>query len=187
MLNQASATQTVQTLTVVAIGSTNPIKVKAVKNAFAGEDVNIVSCSASSNVRPQPLSNEETLQGAVNRAKDCLEKTDAQFAFGLEAGVTFLQGQVYLCHWGALVDRQGGVYFTNGPIILLPSSYEELLVAGQSLEEIMHSSTGIQDLGKKEGSIGIYTQGRLNREQVLTQITQVLLGQYCSYALGIKK
>lgn len=182
MLNQAHPAKTVQTQNIVAVGSTNPIKVQAVKNAFAHDEATIIPCSALSHVRAQPLSDEETLQGAINRAKDCLEKTDADIAIGLEAGIHFLQGQVFLCHWGAVVDRQGNIYFTNGPIILLPNTYKELLLAGQSLEDIMHTSTGIQDLGKKEGAIGIFTQGSLNREQVLTQITKVLIGQYRHYA-----
>lgn len=38
----------------------------------------------------------------------------------------------------------------------------------------MHGSTGIQNLGAKEGSIRMFTENRLNREQVLTQIVKVL-------------
>lgn len=165
----------------VAVGSTNPIKIQSVKNAFMNEDVNIVPCSALSNVRAQPLSDAETLQGAINRAKNCLEKTEAQLAFGLEAGVFFLNDQVYLCHWGAVVDRHQNTYFTNGPVILLPSAFQEALLAGQSLEDIMHHSTGIEKLGTKEGAIGTFTSGQMNREQVLTQMVKVLLGQYRYY------
>jgi len=55
------------------------------------------------------------------------------------------------------------------------------LIEGQSLEDIMHHSTGIENLGTKEGAIGVFTQKRLNREQVLTQMVKVLLGQYCYY------
>lgn len=122
----------------IAIGSTNPVKIQAVKNGLNDEDICVTPCSASSKVRPQPLSDEETLQGAINRAKDCLEKTEATFAIGLEAGVVFLQNKVYLCHWGAIVDRNQNIYFTNGPLILLPAEYGNSLLAGENLEDIMH-------------------------------------------------
>ena len=165
----------------VAIGSTNPIKIQAVKNVLNHDHIRIVSCLAVSHVRPQPLSDEETKQGAINRAKDCLEKTQASLAIGLEAGIVFLSAECYLCHWGALVDRKQNVYSTNGPLILLPKHYRELLLNGQNLEEIMHHSTGIQKLGAKQGAIGVFTDNRLDREQVLTHMVKVLVGQYTHY------
>ncbi len=170
----------------IAVGSTNPVKIQAVKNALHNENIRVISCSALSKVCPQPLSDEETLQGAINRAKDCLEKTESTFAIGLEAGVVFLQDQVYLCHWGAIVDRNQSTYFTNGPLILLPTGYCKPLLTGENLEDIMHYSTGIKSLGAKEGAIGVFTQNRLNREQVLTQIVKALIGQYRYYQPEIK-
>lgn len=170
----------------IAIGSINPVKIQAVKNAFNDGEIQIVSCSALSGVRPQPLSNEETLQGAINRARDCLEKTDVGLAIGLEARVVVLKDKVYLCHWGAVVDRNQNTYFTNGPLILLPTEYLKPLLEGQNLENIMHHSTGIQSLGAKEGAIGVFTQNRLNREQVLTQMVKALFGQYHYYQPAIQ-
>src|SRR5690242_13032577 len=94
----------------IAIGSVNRIKVQAVKNALGDELCEVIPYAAQSHVREQPLSDEETLKGAINRAKDCLEKTDAQVAIGLEAGIVFLDEQVFLCHWGAIVDRKNNIY-----------------------------------------------------------------------------
>jgi inosine/xanthosine triphosphatase len=102
-------------------------------------------------------------------------------ALGLEAGVSFLRNQVYLSHWGAVVDKFKNTYFTNGPLILLPTEYRKALLDGQNLEDIMHHSTGIEKLGQKEGAIGIFTQNYLNRELVLTEMVKALIGQYCYY------
>ena len=187
LINQVSGLEELQincipaTEKEIAIGSTNRIKIQAVKNALNNENFKIVSCSALSNVRPQPVSDEETLQGAINRAKDCLQKTESSLAIGLEAGIVFLGEQVYLCHWGAIVDRNNNIYFTNGPLILLPKEYCKDLLGGKNLEEIMLSSTGIENLGSKEGAIGVFTQNRLDREKVLTQIVKALIGQYYYY------
>lgn len=171
----------------VAVGSTNPIKIQAVKNGFNDANIQVVPCIASSNVRSQPLSDDETLRGAINRAKDCLDKTECKLAIGLEAGVVVFEQQLFLSHWGALVDRDQNVYFTNGPLILLPGEYHADLFDGKNLEEIMHRSTGIDSLGSKEGAIGVFTQNRLNREQVLTQIVKVLVGQYGYYQNCLSK
>ncbi len=165
----------------IAIGSNNPIKIQAAKNALSDEGMEIVSCLASSDVRAQPLSNEETLQGAINRAKDCLKKTLSALAIGLEAGVVCLQEKIYLCHWGVIIDRFQNSYFTNGPLILLPNDYKAALLEGQNLEDIMHLHTGVESLGAKKGAIGVFTQNRLNREQVMTQMVKVLIGQYRHY------
>lgn len=165
----------------IAIGSQNRVKVQAVKNALDSEAVEVIPYAAQSQVRPQPLSDEETLRGAINRAKDCLENTQAHVAIGLEAGIVFQGEQVFLCHWGAIVDRKNNIYFSNGPLILLPQHYREALEQGKNLEDVMHANTGIEHLGTKEGAIGVFTQNRLNREQVLTHIVKALIGQYSYY------
>lgn len=165
----------------IAIGSKNPVKIQAVKNALNNGNIQIIPYAAVSKVRSQPLSNEETLQGAINRARDCLENTQSDVAIGLEAGVVFIEDKVYLCHWGAIADRDQNIYFTNGPLVLLPSSFCIALKEEKNLEDIMHYSTGIDNLGAKEGAIGVFTQNRLNREQVLTQIATALVGQYFYY------
>lgn len=55
----------------VAIGSKNPAKVGAVKLAFdtMGIAAEIVGVEVESGVSAQPFSDEETIQGAVQRAK----------------------------------------------------------------------------------------------------------------------
>lgn len=166
----------------IAVGSTNRVKVAAVKNALIEEEVAIIPCSASSKVRDQPLSAEETLQGAVNRARECLEKIEADLAIGLEGGIEFIQEKVYLCHWGALVDREQSTYITNSPLFLLPAIYQGDLQAGKNLDEVMLHFTGIENLGSKQGAIGYFTENRLTREEVLAHMVKVLYGQYCYYA-----
>ncbi len=164
----------------IAVGSTNPVKVQAVKQALAGENVRILPYAASSEVSAQPLSDEETRTGAIQRAQNCLDNCEADLAIGLEAGVSFHGDNVYLSHWGALVhERQK--FTSNGPQILLPRSFQKELLAGRILEELMHEKTGIESLGKKAGAIAVFTGNRVNREQMLTQIVQVLIGQYLYY------
>lgn len=167
---------------IVAVGSANQVKIDAVAQGLQGEDVVIISHPAASLVRDQPLSEEETIQGATNRAKECLYKTDAAVAFGLEGGILFKNGQVFLCHWGVLADRNGNVLISNSPLLRLPDEYRQGLRDGQNLDEMMAKFTGIENMGRKEGAIGFFTQNRLSRSQVLAQTVKILFGQYY-YAL----
>jgi inosine/xanthosine triphosphatase len=167
---------------VVAVGSTNKTKVEAVQHAVAHHHVRVIAYAARSQATHQPLSEEETREGALSRANDCLLNTEAELGFGLEAGVFFVNDEVYLCQWGALADRNENVYFSNGPVIMMPQVFKEELLAGDSLETIMHRHTGIEDLGKKEGAVGIFTHSLVTRTQTMTTIAQVLWGQYLYYS-----
>ncbi len=55
----------------VVVGSKNKTKVGAVEKVW--KDATITSLSVPSGVAAQPFSDEETMQGAINRAKRALE------------------------------------------------------------------------------------------------------------------
>ena len=57
----------------IAIGTKNPTKVNAVKKVF-GDTFTYVEVAVQSGVSPQPFSDEETIQGAVNRARAAVER-----------------------------------------------------------------------------------------------------------------
>ena len=63
------------------------------------KDAEITSLSVPSGVSAQPFSDEETMQGAINRAKRALEE-GAPIGIGLEGGV-MKRSTVYLCVTGA--------------------------------------------------------------------------------------
>ena len=92
-----------------------------------------------------------------------------------------MDNKVYLCHWGALVDRNENVYVSNGPVIQLPSEYRKALQEGTVLGDIMQRSTGIENLGAKQGAISIFTENRLSRRQMLKELITVLLAQHHYY------
>ena len=56
----------------LVVASQNPVKVEAARRGFAsmfpGRAFDLHSVAVPSGVRPQPLSDAETLQGALNRA-----------------------------------------------------------------------------------------------------------------------
>jgi len=117
----------------VGIGSTNPVKVEAVKNFFAWlgkDDVVFESFKAPSGVSDQPMSREETIQGAYNRAKWILDNhPDVDLAFGLEGGVedvdTPVGKRMFLQGWTVAMDRDGVVGIGSGNYVELPEVVAE--------------------------------------------------------------
>jgi len=73
----------------IAVGSKNKPKLEAVREIvkeydfFAGAEV--VGISVVSGVREQPVGLDETVQGAINRAKSAFH--NCQYAIGLESGI----------------------------------------------------------------------------------------------------
>ena len=75
----------------VMVGSTNPIKIEAVRTAFEmvwPEQIwDVTWVSAASGVSVQPMSDEECIIGARNRARAALAHSDAAYGVGLEGGL----------------------------------------------------------------------------------------------------
>ncbi len=170
--------KSIQNAVLVAVGSKTGVKVKACKSALEKENVIITPCPARSKVQEQPLTEEETKQGAINRAKDCLAKTDAQLAFGLESGVFFKDEDVYLCNWGVLVDRSGKMFVTNSPNILMPRKFKDDLLSGKPLKEIIYDFTGMKTVDNDTCAIALFTNYALSREKFFSEIVKTLWEQY---------
>ena len=75
---------------IVAIGSLNPVKIKGVREAYTsifGADISVRGIAVESGVSPQPLSLEETIRGAMNRAEEALKVVrDAVHGVGVRQG-----------------------------------------------------------------------------------------------------
>ncbi|KMK77801.1 DUF84 family protein [Alkalihalobacillus pseudalcaliphilus] len=162
----------------IAVGTKNPAKVHAVQELFLKMNAGVQSVEVPSGVSSQPFSDEETVEGAVNRAKAALQITESDLGFGLEGGVTETTGGLMLCNWGALVNKQGQVWLASGAKILLPFDVARSLREGRELGDIMAELTADHDIRKKEGAIGVFTAGRITRKQMFLHIVEMLYGQY---------
>lgn len=69
------------------------------------------------------LSDEETMQGAINRAKRALEDGEAPIGIGLEGGVMKTEHGLFMCNWGALATSDGKVFVAGGARITLPDDF----------------------------------------------------------------
>ncbi|MFB7139150.1 DUF84 family protein [Gottfriedia sp. NPDC056225] len=159
----------------ITIGSLNPTKVGAVQNVF--KDFSVSGIKVPSNVSDQPLTDLETMNGAVNRAHNARLARGSDIGIGLEGGVIIENDKLFLCNWGALV-YENDVVLASGAKILLPSEFISDLQNGTELAVLMERYTNEKDIRSKEGAVGIFTNGRITRTQIFEHICELLLGQY---------
>ncbi|MBO0960341.1 DUF84 family protein [Neobacillus sp. MM2021_6] len=162
----------------IIIGSMNPAKINAVKNSFEGQEAEFVSIDIPSGVNAQPFSDEETIQGAINRAVGALKQGNGDIAIGLEGGVHETSHGLLLCNWGALATRNMEPIIAGGARILLPEQVAERLKAGDELGPVMDEYSKKENVRKHEGAIGIFTNEMINRMDMFTHVTKLLVGQY---------
>lgn len=164
----------------IAIGTMNKAKVNAVKTVMQSQclDAVFTPVKAHSLVSDQPMSNEETRQGAINRAQHALTLTDAHIAFGLEGGVTVLEDQLYICNWAALVTADGQSFTAAGAQLPLPIEVAQCILAGEELGPVMERYAAQSDIRQNQGAIGIFTDGLVSRQAMFEHIITLLVGQY---------
>ena len=161
----------------VAVGSQNPAKVSAVQAAFAKMqmDVEVTGIGTDSGVSEQPFSDEETIHGAVNRARHVFKTAQnygqlLDFGIGLEGGVVETPYGLFVCNWGAVVDRHGNVSIGGGHRVQLPENIARALRQGEELGTVIDRWAGGYDIKKKEGTIGILTNNHITRESMFCDV-----------------
>lgn len=162
----------------VAIGSKNPAKITAVEEAFKENTYEIIAVDANSGVSEQPMSDEETIKGAINRAIEAAAKGEASIGVGLEGGVQQTPFGLVLCNWGALAAKGMKPIIAGGARLPLPEEIAQKLMSGAELGPVMDEYAKKQNVRKNEGAVGIFTNGQMNRSEMFTHVMKLLVGQY---------
>lgn len=160
----------------VYLGSINEIKIQATKQVLEPLGFQIVSYRANSFVSNQPKTDEETITGALNRAR---ELPSDGLRIGLEAGVAYHHNKLFLTNWGALIDDAGNEFIAGGTRIELPKEIEyKIMVEHKELADAMEEWTQIENIRIKQGAIGVFTSNMVKRIDIFTHIVRLLYGQY---------
>ena len=151
----------------VGVGSGNPVKVAAVEDALGGRfDARVESAPVESGVSEQPFGEEETIEGAENRARQAVCSGD--LGVGLEGGVADVAGTdgLYLIMWAAVTDGET-MGHGAGPRIQLPESVARRIRDGEELGPVMDDLLGEDDVAKNQGAAGALTDGIIDRQEAL--------------------
>lgn len=162
----------------IVIGSKNPAKISAVRQIFTAVHYEFETINVTTGVSEQPFSDEETIKGAINRATNALVEGNGQIGIGLEGGVQETKIGLFLCNWGALVTSHEPPIVAGGARILLPEEVAIRLREGEELGPVMDDYTKKQNIRINEGAIGIFTNELIQRAEMFSHITHLLLGQY---------
>ncbi|HDS45918.1 MAG TPA: inosine/xanthosine triphosphatase [Methanomicrobia archaeon] len=156
----------------VLVGSRNPVKVDATKEAFGlfFDAVEVIALEVSSGVSAQPVE-DETFEGAEHRADRLRELNDAlnlhaQFFVGIEGGIKKLRQRWFAFGAVCLIDACGRRGYGTTPFFELPNAVSAELVkrTGLELGDVMDRMTGAENTKQKQGAVGFFTRGVLSRK-----------------------
>jgi inosine/xanthosine triphosphatase len=154
----------------IVVGSTNPLKIRAVKNVFSQiypeKNLEIFGKKVDSKIPAQPF-DLETIKGAMNRAKEAIQDVGIDLSVGLEAGLFHfpltLTGYLDI-HWCVILDRKGRATLGCSPGFELPPKVvHQILKEGKEVGGAMDIFLGMRDIGRKMGAIGHLSKGILKR------------------------
>jgi len=168
---------------IIAVGSSNPLKIEGTKEVFNQffKSVEIRWCSPRLSISKQPISFEETLIGAIERALYAMnEIREARFGVGIEAGLFKVFGTItgYLkAEICVIVDEFGRMTMGISPSFEFPLEAVTKVVKGEveEVEEVMEEIFGIKEIGRKVGTIYYLTRGLVSRKDLTKQAVMMAL------------
>ena len=151
----------------IVIGSINPVKIEATLHGFTkmfpGIQVNIQSISVPSGVSIQPLSNAETLTGAIQRARNAARQVaGADYWVGIEGGIEDLGDEMAAFAWAAIGSPCRLGKGRTGAFIL-PEKVANLVRQGKELGEADDIVFNRQNSKQEIGAVGLLTGGAIDR------------------------
>lgn len=158
----------------VVVTSFNPVKIGAVRQAFLSQfpsnETRIVPLAVDAGVADQPMSDDETRQGARNRvAAARLKMPQADYWVGLEGGLDYFDGDLMAFAWMAVAGPDGRVSETRSATLPLPPQVAALVADGLELGEANDRVFSTLNSKQAGGAYGLLTNGLMTREGIYTQ------------------
>jgi len=151
----------------VIIGSQNPVKVKCVKDSFCllfkADTFLFQGLETVSGVADQPITDEETYRGALNRAKharDVFPKAD--FWVGIEGGISDDGKLMEAFAWVVIISTSNQSRARTATF-LLPEKVASLVRQGIELGVADDRVFGRSNSKQKDGAVGLLTDGAIDR------------------------
>jgi inosine/xanthosine triphosphatase len=175
----------------VAVGSTNPVKIGAVRAVFAqiAPNARVEGIAVASSVPDQPVGDDETIRGAVARGIAAREALGADLGVGIEGGVADDGADgMRTCAWAAVVgaeDRRG----IGGSLAMsLPGAVAELVRGGVELGHAMDRLIGEHGTKRGKGAVGVLTAGLVDRQRAYEVLVGYALAPFLTpelYSAGV--
>lgn len=151
----------------IVTGSDNPTKINAARIAFEkffpNESIEVIGRKVDSGVSNQPKSENETITGAINRAKRALQATDADFGVGQEGGMNQIENKWFETGWCVVIDKSGLIGIGSSIHMEIPPQLLEHIKNGNELGVATDIAFNTIESGKNAGFFGLMTNGNIDR------------------------
>lgn len=166
---------------IIAVGSTRKPKVGAVRDAVASlgpllapeKQIEVVGVEVESGVGHTPVSREELMQGARQRA-EAVAKLAEQFGepwdyfVGLEGGLDVIreneQRRIFLESWAYVSDGVSGFFGRSGSIEVADQIAEEVVDRGVELSVAIDHFAGEVGIRDAQGAWGVLSGNLITRQ-----------------------
>jgi inosine/xanthosine triphosphatase len=166
----------------VIVASGNPVKIQAVRSGFQrmfpAESFSLEGASVPSGVSHQPLTDRETLQGAVQRTENAARlHAAADFWVGIEGGIEDQDGELCAFAW-VVVRSPDRVGKSRTGTFFLPPAVAAYLRAGKELGEADDLVFGRSNSKQENGAIGLLTGDVVDRADLYEQAVILALAPF---------
>jgi non-canonical (house-cleaning) NTP pyrophosphatase len=115
----------------IALGTTSIWKINFVKKVLNDIRIkfDIIPVKTDSKVSDQPITEDETILGSINRAKQAIkESQDTDIGLGIEVGYhKEKNGDYEMFCYATIVEKDGNILSSCSHKFLLPKMYQEVL------------------------------------------------------------
>lgn len=154
----------------IVVASKNPVKAAAIEGAFRSlfpsRRFDIRTAEAPSGVSDQPMSDEETRRGALNRVAHVRDKApEGDVWAALEGGIAETDAGMAAFAW-IIVETKTTHGESRTATFPLPEAVAELIRSGVELGDADDAVYGRKNSKQGDGAIGILTDGLIDRRQL---------------------
>lgn len=151
----------------VIVASKNPVKIDATRigfeRMFPNKTYTFEGITVPSGVSDQPMSNQETLQGAQNRVANAYTQyPDVAFVVGIEGGIEVVDNHLAVFAW-VVIQSNDTIGQAQTGVFYLPDEVAQLVLSGLELGDADDQVFGHSNSKQQNGSIGLLTDDTLTR------------------------
>jgi len=164
----------------IIVASKNPVKINAAlagfKKMFPQENFEIEGVSVASGVSDQPMTDEETIQGARKRVENAsVEYPDADYWVGIEGGIEDKHNEMQAFAWIVVKSKDGQVGRGRTGMFFLPPQVAYHVRQGKELGDADDIVFGKTNSKQANGAIGLLTDNIIHREHYYTETVVLAL------------
>jgi inosine/xanthosine triphosphatase len=157
----------------VIVASKNPVKIQATtqgcRTFFPDLDWTVTGVSVPSGVSDQPMSDQETLQGALNRANTAMEQyPDATLWVGVEGGCAIEHERMWVFAW-VVIRSKTKIEQAKTSAFCLPHNIAQLVEDGEELGIATDIAFGKHNTKHSQGVVGMLSNGHIDRTEYYIQ------------------